>query len=67
MNANNQVAVIECINQVVLIECINCYAYNEYAAVLVIQFSQHAIATHASLVINIYRCNILGAYCAENS
>ena len=27
INANNQVAVIECINQVVLIECINCYAY----------------------------------------
>lgn len=47
MNANNQVAVIECINQVVLMEYINCYAYKENAAILVIQFSQHAIATHA--------------------
>lgn len=66
-NANNQVAVIECINQVVLIECINCYAYKEHAAVLVIQFSQHAIAIHVSLIINIYRYNALGAHCAENS
>jgi hypothetical protein len=66
MNDNNQEAVIECINQVVLIECINCYACKEHAAILVIQFSQHAIAIHASLIINISRY-ILGAHCVVSS
>ena len=44
----------------VVMECINYYAYKAHAAILVIQFSQHAIATHASHI-NISRYNILGA------
>jgi hypothetical protein len=54
-------------NQVVIIECsVKYYAYKEHA-VLVIQFSQHEISIHTSVISNICRYNILGAFSAENS